>query len=301
MDIRFICDKCGQKFVVDDTAVGCVYSCPQCRSSVTVPQVAPPSAIPPVAPVTTQPSGKRRTVLAGWICFSLGAVAMLIPGMRTSFIYTPLFLASFVLAIVALVQKRVAAGVTLLLASFFGPPIIFVISLFFGMAAFVGGSMSMMKDAQMKMVAQQSRTVTATANVAAPATVANAGGAAGLTLTNAVATVKVLRYAEDKDQHAKDIPAPTAADIQQAVLAVSRSKDEGYLTLEQKAGTFIQLAGDLQGGFILEYQDDDGKPDGATRYRANRSVTADEVVKALISYASGTEDWKKIAEWDLQK
>ena len=136
---------------------------------------------------------------------------------------------------------------------------------------------------------------------AAPATIANAGGASGLTLSNASAMVKVLRYTADKDQPAKDIPAPTAADIQQAVQAVSKSKDEGYLTLEQKAGTFIQLAGDLQGGFILEYQKADGKPDGAMRYRANRSVTTDEAVNALISYASGTEDWKKIAEWDLQK
>jgi pilus assembly protein CpaB len=79
-----------------------------------------------------QTNVKQGAAIGGWICFVIGAVVMLIP-LPTWFIYAPLFLAAFVLSIVALAQQRIASGITLLLAVVIGAPIIWVIAVALGL------------------------------------------------------------------------------------------------------------------------------------------------------------------------
>jgi len=55
--------------------------------------------------------------------------------------------------------------------------------------------------------------------------------------------------------------------------------------------------GDQKVGFALEYQETDAKH----HYRAKRDLTADEIVKALVAYSTGADDWKTMAEWELIK
>ncbi len=80
---------------------------------------------------------KQGAAIGGWVCFGLGVVFMIIP-IPTWFICGPLFLASFILSIVAISQRRIASGVTLLLANVVGAPILFAIALPIGIAAWKG-------------------------------------------------------------------------------------------------------------------------------------------------------------------
>ena len=306
MDIRFKCHNCGQSFVVDDSATGHVYSCTCCSAAVTVPPAVPP-VIPAEMPVKVAPTFKRWAINAGWICFSAGAVALLIPLVSTFFIYFPLLLGSFVLGIIALVQKRVAAGISLLAANIIGVPIIFVISLALGLATLVGHSGAMAKHTSLKFVVPPAAvgnnmaptnysTIIAVADSAHPE-----GELAVASPTNTLHRIKTLRFTVDRDQHPTEIATPSVSDIRRAILAVDPNKDESYIILEQKEGTYLQTLGDQRGGYIFEYQDDDIKMDGTPHFRAQRSYTVDELVTVLISYATGTADWKQSAEWELKK
>jgi hypothetical protein len=69
-----------------------------------------------VAQPPQQTPKKGRAASAGWICFVLGMVLMFV-SLGTFFLYGPLFLAAFVLSIVAMTQGRVAGGIVLLLCT----------------------------------------------------------------------------------------------------------------------------------------------------------------------------------------
>jgi len=49
MDIRFTCDKCGQRLMIDEPAAGLTIPCPACGASLTVPNVLSESPAPVVA------------------------------------------------------------------------------------------------------------------------------------------------------------------------------------------------------------------------------------------------------------
>ena len=66
---------------------------------------------------------KQGALIASVVCFLL-AVGLLFFSLLTFFIYGPLFLAAFILSIVAMAQKRVAGGVTMLLLTLIVPPIL---------------------------------------------------------------------------------------------------------------------------------------------------------------------------------
>ena len=63
------------------------------------------------------------------LCFAIGIILMFI-SLWSFIIYSPLFLAAFVLSIVAMSQKRVAGGLIMLLLTLIVPPV-----LFFGLGA----------------------------------------------------------------------------------------------------------------------------------------------------------------------
>ena len=93
----------------------------------------------------------------------------------------------------------------------------------------------------------------------------------------------------------KKIRNPTESDIRQAVFALDTKKSDAFLILGPTEMTYIQTSGDQNVGFKLEYQETDTKH----HYRAKRDLTADEIVKALVAYSTGADEWKTMAEWDL--
>lgn len=95
----------------------------------------------------------------------------------------------------------------------------------------------------------------------------------------------------------KQIQSPTESDIRQAVFALDTKQEDAFLILGPTEMTYIQTGGDQKAGFVLEYQDTDSKH----HYRAKREFTADEVVSALVAYATGADDWKTMAEWEAIK
>jgi hypothetical protein len=83
---------------------------------------------PPIVPSTPR---RPPTIMAGWVCFALGMLFMLF-SLATFFLYGPLFLASLVLSIVALAQRRVPAGVVLLVFTLAVPPVFWLARLAVG-------------------------------------------------------------------------------------------------------------------------------------------------------------------------
>ena len=72
-----------------------------------------------------QTNVKQRAVIGGWVCFGVGILFM-VHSLWAFIFYVPLFLAAFVLSIVAMAQRRVGGGLALLLCCVIIPPIAFV-------------------------------------------------------------------------------------------------------------------------------------------------------------------------------
>ena len=85
----------------------------------------------PVYPREIKTNVKQSAAIGGWVCFGLAVIVLFIP-LPTWFIYGPLFLASFILGIVAMTQGRVASGLFLLLVNVIGFPVLFLMALYLG-------------------------------------------------------------------------------------------------------------------------------------------------------------------------
>ncbi len=72
---------------------------------------------------------KQGALIGAVACFAIGIILMFI-SLWSFIIYSPLFLAAFILSIVAMSQKRVAGGLIMLLLTLIVPPV-----LFFGLGA----------------------------------------------------------------------------------------------------------------------------------------------------------------------
>jgi len=72
-----------------------------------------------------QTNVKQGAVIGGWVCFGVGMGFMFLSLLAVTF-YAPLFFAAFVLSIVAIAQRRVAGGLTLLLCCVIIPPLTFL-------------------------------------------------------------------------------------------------------------------------------------------------------------------------------
>ena len=92
----------------------------------------------------------------------------------------------------------------------------------------------------------------------------------------------------------KKIPNPTETDIRQAVSTLDTGKNDAFLILGPTEMTYIQIAGDEKAGFHVEYQENDVEH----HYRAKRDLTVDEVVKTLLAYSAGSDEWKRMTEWE---
>lgn len=67
-----------------------------------------------------QTNVQQGAIIGGWVCFCIGIVLMYL-SMWSFFIYVPLLIAAFILSIVAMSQKRVASGISLILATIIIP------------------------------------------------------------------------------------------------------------------------------------------------------------------------------------
>lgn len=69
---------------------------------------------------STSPLRGSGAVRGGWICFGIG-IAVVAVSSLLGFLYIPLFVASFILGVVAIAMGRVTSGVALVLSTLILP------------------------------------------------------------------------------------------------------------------------------------------------------------------------------------
>jgi hypothetical protein len=123
-DIRFECPKCGRHLVINEGGAGLFVTCPTCGQLVHVPAESPAPAAPSPLPDKTKTDDVgSRVCTAGTICFLIGA-GLVFGGDALYFFCVPLFIASFVLSIIAIVKGAVGGGIRNMLFSLILAPII---------------------------------------------------------------------------------------------------------------------------------------------------------------------------------
>lgn len=116
--IDVTCPKCGTEWELDDEDIkDPTYMCTECNTSF---NIAKNITIPERKSEDTISEKKSGAVIGGIICLALGA-ALMFWTLYSFMLYLPLFLASFVLGIVAVAQSRISNGIALILLSVIVP------------------------------------------------------------------------------------------------------------------------------------------------------------------------------------
>src|SRR4029453_6689380 len=110
-----------------------------------------------------QTNVKQGAVIGGWVCFGVGTAFMFLSLWALIF-YAPLFLAALVLSIVAMSQRRVAGGLTLLLCCMTIPPLTFL-----GLIAYRSQSRSSASSSSPSALVASSATNSRAAEIIPPA------------------------------------------------------------------------------------------------------------------------------------
>jgi hypothetical protein len=133
-EIFYTCPTCKKSFAAPANRAGKTARCWNCGKDIQLPEPDEPKPLsqpesPQIGfenpkqtrtPQSSQPAPAARGILqAGWICFGLGMILLIICVLIP--FYGPLFVASFVLSIIAISQKRHKAGLALLFSTIFIP------------------------------------------------------------------------------------------------------------------------------------------------------------------------------------
>jgi DNA-directed RNA polymerase subunit RPC12/RpoP len=138
-DYKFDCPHCGQSLEAPEDMLGETIDCPSCNGKLELPkpEPAPPPRPRPQRPrpqhtqqrpqqkQTVETNVRQGALIGGVVCFILGVIMMCF-SLWTVIVYAPLFLAAFVLSIVAMAQKRIAGGVILLVLTVAVPPVLMI-------------------------------------------------------------------------------------------------------------------------------------------------------------------------------
>jgi len=134
---RFYCSHCGQSLEAPEDMLGETIDCPSCNGKFELPNPEHPpcpshqcSAPPHTRQRTTTKQTvdtniKQGVLIAGAICFILGALVICV-SLSTVIVYGPLFAAAFVLSIIAMAQRQIAGGVSLLVLTILLPPVLII-------------------------------------------------------------------------------------------------------------------------------------------------------------------------------
>jgi len=90
------------------------------------------------------------------------------------------------------------------------------------------------------------------------------------------------------------IQNPSESDIRQAVSALDTKHNDAFLILGPTNMTYIQVTGDPKVGFDVEYQESNLP----NHYRSRCDFTVEEIVRTLVEYYTGPDEWIKSGEWE---
>lgn len=172
-ELKFNCPHCKQPLEAPEEYFGKTIECPSCNGSIQVPMPKPPASIPPKKYIPPPPQNipsngevktnvKQGALIGAFACLAIGLVLMFF-SLWTFIIYSPLFLAAFILSIVAMAQKRIAGGISALLLTLIVPPL-----LFFTLAAVRSAST---QQAVSKAIAQANAEIANTSGIELPTAV----------------------------------------------------------------------------------------------------------------------------------
>jgi hypothetical protein len=86
----------------------------------------------------------------------------------------------------------------------------------------------------------------------------------------------------------------TVDDVTRAVAGLT-AVGEAYVIMSETADSeeYVQAAGTVDESFIVERRDGCA----GDHYRADRRLTADELIAMLVGYLRGTTDWSHVVSW----
>lgn len=141
------CPHCSEKMSVPSDYAGLDGNCPKCRRAFVMSAEPASSAPAPRAravqppPVPTPAAARAlRLRTAGWTCFSIGMVALVLCPIYP--FYSPFFVAAFVLSVILLAKEEGQGGLALMLTTLLAPitlgAVIFMLGIGAMLAAFSG-------------------------------------------------------------------------------------------------------------------------------------------------------------------
>jgi hypothetical protein len=92
------------------------------------------------------------------------------------------------------------------------------------------------------------------------------------------------------------VPAPSDAQIREAVLSLDACTTYAFLILDRDARNSMEVSGDAREGFEIEhYEGVKGR-----RYRAagDFNFTAEQVAALLIAYRNSAPGWRDAVKWE---
>ncbi len=92
----------------------------------------------------------------------------------------------------------------------------------------------------------------------------------------------------------KFVDSPSAEKLAQALATVGHPGSNSAI-LSRSEESYIQTAGNLSKGFMIEYREGS---DDSHRFSKSRGIPHSEMVKALLAYHRGSEEWKGMFEWN---
>lgn len=91
------------------------------------------------------------------------------------------------------------------------------------------------------------------------------------------------------------IDNPSDNDIRKALYELDADAGDAFVILEQDDLNYIQTSGDRNMGFVVEYQ----KENTNNHYQSkNCQILIDEVVRALICFRDGSDEWLQKIEFE---
>ncbi|UDQ99425.1 hypothetical protein AAEX28_04895 [Lentisphaerota bacterium WC36G] len=126
MDIQ--CTNCGQVLEIEDKYAGMKFECPSCSTELIAPELAVAVA---VIPTKNNESSGTGVVVAAFICLLFAVLLQFFSGNLLFLLYSPLYLVTFILGIVACCKSRVLSGIFYILGSIITPAIVVAAQLIF--------------------------------------------------------------------------------------------------------------------------------------------------------------------------
>jgi hypothetical protein len=90
------------------------------------------------------------------------------------------------------------------------------------------------------------------------------------------------------------IPAPTDAQVREAVASLDACTTYAFLILDRDARHSMEISGDAREGFEIEhYEGSTGR-----RYRAVGDFGAEQVTALLLAYRDAVPGWREGLQWE---